>query len=150
MEQRFQAEIQKLGSRVVLPIPLDPNTIWGEKARHDVYGTINTARIRGPLVIEKDHYYLALGPAWRRDNEIEAGMTVTVTLEAEGPQIAAMAEDLMAAFAAAPAALAFYNALPTFYRKNYLRWVTSAKRPETRAKRIGEMIELLAAEKRER
>jgi uncharacterized protein YdeI (YjbR/CyaY-like superfamily) len=61
-----------------------------------------------------------------------------------------MAEDLQTAFAQAPSALSFFNSLPTFYQKNYMRWVNSAKRAETRAKRIDEMIELLKAGKREK
>jgi uncharacterized protein YdeI (YjbR/CyaY-like superfamily) len=77
-------------------------------------------------------------------------MTVTVHLAAEGPQTDAMATDLAAAFQAEPAAVAFFNALPTFYRKNYMRWVNGAKRPETRVKRIQELIELLKAGKRAR
>lgn len=150
MEQTFQTTVQKQGSRVVIILPFDPNQCWGAKERHNVHGLINGVRIRGPLVVEQSSYHLALGPAWRRDSGIEAGMTVTVQLEAEGPQVARMADDLNSAFADAPTALAFFHTLPTFYQKNYMRWVESAKRPETRTQRIAEMIELLKAGKRER
>ena len=44
----------------------------------------------------------------------------------------------------------FFESLPTFYRKNFMRWIDSAKRPETRAKHIAEVIETLKAHKRER
>lgn len=150
MEQMFQTTVQKQGSRVVIILPFDPNQCWGAKERHNVHGLINGVRIRGPLAAEGDVYALALGAAWRRDSGIEAGMIVTVQLEAEGPQVDRMADDLNSAFAGAPTALAFFNALPTFYQKNYMRWIESAKRPETRAKRIEEMIELLKAGQRER
>lgn len=148
--QRFQTTVQKEGSRVFIRLPFDPNQRWGAKERHNVHGAINGVTIRGPLAADGNSYTLTLGPAWRRDSGIEAGVGVTVQLSAEGPQVATMAADLTAAFVAAPAALAFFNALPTFYQKNYMRWVDSAKRPETRAKRIEEMIALLKAEKRER
>jgi hypothetical protein len=150
MEQSFQTTVQKQGSRVFVALPFDPNQWWGEKERHNVHGTINAIRIRGTLAVEGDTYYLALGPAWRRDCGIEAGMVVTIQLEAEGPQVAVMAEDLNHAFVQTPTALAFFHSLPTFYQKNYMRWVDSAKRPETRAKRIEEMIALLKEGKRER
>lgn len=150
MEQEFTATVAQVGTRVFIRLPFDPNTCWGEKHRHDVQGTINGLTIRGPLVAGEAGYALALGPAWRRDNGIEAGMTVTVRLAVEGPQVATMAADLAAAFAAAPAAHEFFNTLPTFYRKNYLRWIDSAKRPSTRAARIQEMIGLLEANQRER
>lgn len=149
-EESFQTIVQKQGSRVFIVLPFDPNQRWGAKERHNVYGAINGVTIRGPLLVDGSSYYLALGPAWRRDSGIEAGAPVTVTLMAEGPQVAAMAADLSAAFVGAPNAREFFNSLPTFYQKNYMRWVESAKRPETRAKRITEMIELLKAGKRER
>lgn len=150
MEQQFTATIEQAGKQVILPIPFDPNKLWGQKERHDVAGTIDGIKIRGPLRLKGSQYLLTLGSAWRRDCGIVVGMSVTVFLEPEGPQIGKMAEDLQSAFGAAPAATAFFNTLPTFYRKNYMRWIESAKRPETRAQRIAQMIELLIAEKRER
>ena len=150
MEQTFQATVLKQGSRVVIVLPFDPNQSLGPKERHNVHGVINGVRIRGPLTVESDSYRPSLGPAWRRDSGIEVGMTVTVHLESEGPQVTTMAEDINAAFASVPTALAFFNSLPTFYQKNYMRWVESAKRPETRANRIEEMIALLKEGQRER
>lgn len=150
MAQCFQTIVQEQGSRVFIALPFDPNICWGNKERHNVHGTINDVRVRGPLAVDGEMYYLTLGLAWRRDHGIEAGMGVTVILEAEGPQVATMAADLTAAFAETPVALAFFHTLPTFYQKNYLRWIDSAKRPETRAKRIAEMIVLLREGKRER
>jgi uncharacterized protein YdeI (YjbR/CyaY-like superfamily) len=38
--------------------------------------------------------------------------------------------------------------MPSYYRNNATRWIESAKRPETRAKRIEETVEL--ARRRER
>lgn len=134
----------------MIEIPFDPNQQWGIKRRHDVTGTINNISIRGPLEKDDDCYFLLLGPAWRRDSGLDANAQVTVVLMPEGPQIATMAEDLQLAFAKSSEATAFFNSLPTFYRKNYMRWIDSAKRPETRTTRIAEMISLLNAEKRER
>jgi uncharacterized protein YdeI (YjbR/CyaY-like superfamily) len=61
-----------------------------------------------------------------------------------------MAADLAAAFDAEPAARRFFESLPTFYRKNFMRWIDQAKRPDTRARRIAETIATLNAGKRER
>lgn len=48
----------------------------------------------------------------------------------------AMPDDLAAALAAQPAASAQFAAFPPGARREYLEWVTSAKQPATRAKRI--------------
>ena len=49
-----------------------------------------------------------------------------------------------------PAAGRFFESLPTIYRKNFMRWIDGAKRPETRAKRIAETVATLKSGKRER
>ena len=79
------------------------------------------------------------------------GGEVIVELTPEGPQRADLAEDIAAALAANPAAAAFFDTLAQFYRKAYLRWIdATTRRPDLRAARIAEVVELLAAEVKER
>jgi uncharacterized protein YdeI (YjbR/CyaY-like superfamily) len=40
-----------------------------------------------------------------------------------------------------PAAAAYFDAKPAWYRRTALRWVMSAKREETRERRLGQLIE---------
>jgi len=48
-------------------------------------------------------------------------------------------------------AAAFFDTLAQFYRKAYLRWIdVTTRRPELRAARIAEVVELLAAGIKER
>ena len=46
------------------------------------------------------------------------------------------------------AAWADWDKRPPSYRRSALHWITSAKRPETRAKRLGELIEVSAEGRR--
>jgi hypothetical protein len=149
-EKRFKATIAKTGSRVYLPIPFDPNASWGTKQRHHIRGTINGCVIRGSLGSDGTQHFLPLGAAWRRDNGVEAGAQVDVALWPEGPQSAALAPDVAAALDAAPQAKAFFESLATFYRNTYIKWIEGAKRPETRAARIAEMMVLLKAGKKQK
>lgn len=57
-------------------------------------------------------------------------------------------EDFSIALAATPAAAQVFDGLAPSHRYEYLEWITEAKRPETRAKRIGEALEWLAEGKR--
>jgi hypothetical protein len=148
--QSFQTTIAQSGEKTYLEIPFDPNATWGSKERHYVTGAIDDCPIRGCLVCVGTQYYLVLGPAWRRDNGIEAGANVTVVLSPDGPQSESLAADLAAAFATEPQARTFFDSLAPFYRNNYLRWIESARRPETRRVRIAEMLRLLNAGKRQR
>jgi hypothetical protein len=148
--QRFKTIIEKSGTRTFITVPFDPNDVWGSKQRHHVAGTINDCAVRGPLDSDGIIFFLPLGAAWRRDNNLDAGAAVDVVLAVEGPQVDLLEPDVAAALEAEPQAKAFFEALPTFYRKNYMRWIDSAKRPETRAARIETMLSLLKAGKREK
>ena len=148
--QRFTTTIAKSGSRTYLVIPFDPDEIWGVKQRHYVTGSINGFPIRGSLGSDGSQFFLPLGAAWRRDNGLDAGASVEVVLDAEGPQSATLAPDVVAALDAEPDAKLYFDSLATFYRNNYIRWIGSAKRPETRRARITEMVSLLKAGKKQR
>jgi uncharacterized protein YdeI (YjbR/CyaY-like superfamily) len=83
---------------------------------------------------------------WMRDTGVAAGDDVTIELAPEGPQRDDLADDIRAALEAVPAAGAFFDTLAQFYRKAYLRWIDgTTRRPDLRAARIAEVVELLAA-----
>ena len=143
--QRFKATIAKSGTRALIVLPFNPNDVWGVKERHYIAGSVNGCRVRGPLDSNGTQFFLSLGAAWRRDNNLDAGANVDVVLSPEGPQSESLSPDISAALDAEPEAKAFFDALASFYRKNYVRWIESAKRPETRSARIAEMVKLLNA-----
>ena len=143
--QRFKTTIAKYGTRTLIVIPFNPNDVWGVKQRHYIEGSVNGCRVRGPLESNGTQFFLSLGAAWRRDNDLDAGAKVDVVLSPDGPQSEQLAPDVSAALDAEPEAKAFFDSLATFYRKNYVRWIESAKRTETRCARIAEMVTLLKA-----
>jgi Bacteriocin-protection, YdeI or OmpD-Associated/Domain of unknown function (DUF1905) len=143
--QRFKAIIAKYGTRTLIELPFDPNDVWGVKKRHYVVGSVSGCQVRGSLDSNGTQFFLSLGAAWRRGNNLDAGAKVDVVLSPEGPQTESLSHDISSALDAEPEARAFFDALATFYRKNYIRWIESAKRPETRSARIAEMVKLLKA-----
>jgi hypothetical protein len=150
--QTFRAVIAA-GSRGggVIAIPFDPDAIWGSKAQHPVGGRISGVRVRGTLSQGPAGWVLTVNPSRIRCGQFAIGADVTVELTPEGPQRGDLAEDIAAALAASPAAGAFFDTLAQFYRKAYLRWIdATTRRPEVRAARIGEVVELLAAGIKER
>lgn len=143
--ERFAARVVTERKRVYLPIPFDPDEVWGRKAEHHVRGTINGRDLRGVIEPLDDGRGIVLGPAWRRDRHIDTGDTVDVALEPEGPQRDDLAEDVSSALAANPAAGEFFDSIAQFYRRAYLRYIDATKRrPDVRAERIAEVVALLA------
>jgi uncharacterized protein YdeI (YjbR/CyaY-like superfamily) len=60
----------------------------------------------------------------------------------------AVPEDLRAALDAEPKAAATFDGFPPGARRDYLEWITEAKRAETREKRIAQTVEWLAEGKK--
>ena len=148
--QSFKAVVSQSGTRVFVPIPFNPNDVWGVKGRHHITGTVNGYGVRGSLGSDGTQYFLLLGAAWRRGCGLEVGTTVTVVLSPEGPQTESLAPDVNSALDAEPKAKAFFESLATFYRNAYIKWIEGAKKPETRSARIKEMIELLKAGRKQK
>ena len=148
--QRFKTVLMKSGSRVFIPIPFNPNEVWSVKQRHYIKGTVNGHGVRGSLGSDGKQYFLPLGAAWRRGCGLDAGDDVEVALSPEGPQSETLSTDVANALDAEPQAKSFFESLATFYRNSYIKWIESAKKPETRTARIQEMIELLKAGKKQK
>jgi hypothetical protein len=145
--QRFVARVTAgPGGKLVVPVPFDPDSVWDTKARHHVAGTVNGARVRAVLEPAGDGFGFTLGPKSPGARGVAVGTEVTVELAPEGPQRDDLAEDVAAALAADPDAGAFFDSLAQFYRRAYLRWIDATKRrPEQRAERIAEVVQLLKA-----
>ena len=148
--QSFAATLQKEGNFTFVAIPFSPREVWGTKPRYYVTGTINGIAVRGTLGASGQDYFLRLGAKWMQDCGIEPAANVTVQLSLEGPQEGSISSDISKALSGNKKAKVFFDGLPTFYRKNYIRWIESAKREATRAKRIDDMVKLLEQEKREK
>ena len=74
---------------------------------------------------------------------IVAGVKPTKAVKAPKPEIA-MPDDFAASLAADPEAQRHFDAFAPSYRRDYLEWITTAKAPVTRAKRIGEAVSWIA------
>jgi len=142
--QQFRAVIT-VGpdGRAVIAVPFNPDETWGAK--------IDGRRVRGRLVPGASGWALPVNPTRMRGTDMAIGDEVAVDLEPEGPQRGDLADDIAAALAANPAAAAFFDTLAQFYRKAYLRWIdATTRRPDVRAARIAEVVDLLATGTKER
>jgi hypothetical protein len=146
--QKFTTTLADNGrAGAFVAVPFDPDEVWAAKRRHHVRGTVNGCGVRGVIETGDAQPGFTVGAAWLRDFRGGAiGDTVTVVIAPEGPQRNDLDDDVAAALDANPEAGAFFDSLAQFYRKAYLKWVDGAKRrPEVRAERIAELVQLLTA-----
>jgi hypothetical protein len=94
-------------------------------------------------------HWLKVNPKMREAAGIDAGNVVTLEIAParEEPELKVPA-DLRKALAAAPKAQALWSDITRIARRDWIHWIVSARRPETRARRIDNACAMLAAGKR--
>jgi hypothetical protein len=115
-----------------------------------VEGTINGFPFRATLEPDgKKSHWLRVNRRLSESAGAEAGDTVTLEIAPVGeepePRVPA---DLRKALAVAPKARALWSDITPVARRDWIYWITCAKRPETRARRIVNACSMLAAGKR--
>lgn len=87
---------------------------------------------------------IGLAKAARTEAGVEIGSTYDVEIALdEGDRTVEVPDDLAAALAADPDARARFDGLAPSHRKEFVRWVTEAKRESTRADRVAKTLEML-------
>ena len=101
-----------------------------------------TARLR--LAVMGGKNLIGLSKAARAELGVEIGDEVTASIEVDtAERVVEVPEDLAAALDAESGLRAAFDALPYSHRKEHVRAITDAKRPETRARRVAAAIEIL-------
>lgn len=125
-----------------ITIPFDVEQVFGAK-RVAVRATVNGAVYRGSIVRMGGRYMLGIPKAFREEAGIEAGDTIKVTIEADDkPRTVDVPKELAAAIKKAGLSAA-WEKLSYTHRKEHVRAVEEAKRPETRIKRIEKTVDTL-------
>jgi hypothetical protein len=140
---RFQAVLGAEDSGVFIEVPLDVPAVFG-RARPAVRVTVNGHPFRSTVAVYGSRYYLPVKREFREAAGVAAGDRVEVELEAdEEPRTVEPPADLAAALAADPAARAAFDRLSFTHRREYVEWVTGARRPETRRRRVQQAVDML-------
>ena len=130
-----------------ITIPFDVEKIFGSK-RVPVKAEINGAVYRGSIVVMGGKYMLGIPKAFREAAGVKAGDKITVAIEADDtPRTVESPADLDAAIRKAGLS-DYWEKLSYTHRKEHVRAIEEAKRPETRIKRIEKAVEMLAAKRK--
>ena len=106
------------------------------RRKGSIWSTVNVDRFNA---LKADGQMTSAGERAYEENKHKTG------LYAYERELAALSPEDEAQFRKHKAAWADWEGRPPGYRKVVLHWVTSAKKPETRAKRLGILIESSAA-----
>lgn len=146
---RFEAELRVEGKTATyVEVPPEAVTALGGK-RVPVVARINGATVRTTVFTYGEQSVIPVNRGFRAAAGVTAGEIVAVELEADdAPRTVAVPDDLARGLAgAAPAAREAWEALSFTGRRECVEWLASARRAETRARRLAQALERLAARK---
>jgi Bacteriocin-protection, YdeI or OmpD-Associated/Domain of unknown function (DUF1905) len=148
---RIQFSVQlKAGEQggVYFILPKRESAKFGVRGRVPVTGTINDYPFRSSIFPVGDGtHYMAVNRAVREGANVAAGDRVRVLMEADTAERAVVIpSDLDKALAKSKRARARFDKLSYTHRKEHAGWIESAKRPETRARRIEQVLAKLATD----
>src|SRR5262245_52833374 len=131
-----------------LTLPKDASRKLPSRGMTTVEGTINGVAFRATLEPDgQKSHWLKVDRKLREAAGANAGDLVTLELSPEALE-PTVPPDLRKALAAAPKARALWADITTNARTDWIHWITSAKQPETRARRVENACSMLAAGKR--
>jgi uncharacterized protein YdeI (YjbR/CyaY-like superfamily) len=116
----------------------------GGGKRPPVTITLNGHRWKSQVALMRGRYLLGLSNANRRAAGVSTGdeVEVEVQLDAE-PRVVVEPEDFARALDAEPGARAAYDRLAYSHKREHVRSIESAKKADTRARRIEKVMEML-------
>jgi hypothetical protein len=129
-----------------IEVPPEVIETLGKGKKPPVVVTVNGYTYRNTVAVMGGRYMISLSAKNREAAGVAAGQEVDVELELDtAPREVAVPEDLAAALAAEPKALAFFDGLSYSQRSWFVLGIEEAKKPETRANRIVKAVERLAS-----
>lgn len=153
---RFKAKLlrpantAKGSSWTFLVLPGSASAKLPTRGMTTVQGTMNGCPFRATLEPDgQGSHWLRVNRKLREAAGAEVGDIVTLEIMSVAEQLEPrVPADLRKALAAAPRARALWSDITPIARRDWIFWITSAKGSETRARRIGNACEMLAAGKR--
>ncbi len=143
MTYKFEATIQNISNKdaTYVEIPFDVEKEFGSK-RVKVKATFDGINYRGSIVkMGLPCYIIGITKDIRKQIGKEAGDNVFVEIEKdEDVRIVELPDDLKSAINKNEEAMKFYESLSYSAKRKYVQWITSAKKAETREKRIMEAV----------
>ena len=144
--KKFNAEIKKIEGKdgAYIEIPFDVEEVYGAK-RVKVKATFDGVEYRGSIVkMGLPCYIIGITKEIRKKIEKEPGDIIEVTIEKdEEDRVVEIPTDFKERIELDNNIKEFWNTLSFSIQKKYVTWITSAKKEETRNKRIDTAIEKL-------
>jgi hypothetical protein len=142
MTVRETVTLEARGSGVVAQLTVDVREHFG-RARPPVRVTVNGETLRTTIAVYGGTSFVGFNAQFRETARLAVGDEVELVIEAdEEPRTVELPEELIEALGADERA--FFDTLSYTHRREYVEWVASAVRADTRARRAVRARQMLA------
>lgn len=129
-----------------LRVPDELVDALGSGRRPKVVVTLAGYRYRTTVAPMGGQYLVPLSAEHRTAAGVAAGEVVEVDIELDqAPRVVEVPDDLAAALSRDERARAYFDGLAYSHRKEWVRWIVEAKKPETRSARLDRTMATLRA-----
>ena len=138
----FSATVELGGKTATgIEVPSDVVDSLGQGRRPAVKITVNGHGYRTTVARMGGRFLVPLSAQIRAAAGVSAGDEIVVGIEFDAaPRTVELPDDLALALAADPVAAKTFEACAPSHKKEWVRWVTAAKRAETRAARVAKTV----------
>ncbi|NNE47956.1 MAG: DUF1905 domain-containing protein [Rhodothermales bacterium] len=145
-KHELEAKIEKgRGGGAFVTIPFDVGIVFGAKGRVPVVATFDGEVYRGSIAPMAEHHVLGIVKEIRGKVGKDVGDLVQVVIKRDLEERKVdVPADLEMALRSDSTAREFFRSLSYTGQKEYARWITSARKAETRRRRIEKAVEMLA------
>jgi hypothetical protein len=148
----FYAELLQHGemNAAYIEFPFDVKELFGERGQVKVKALIEgKVMYRGSLAkMGYDSYVLGITQEVRKQLDKKFGEKINIVLEQdEEERTVPIPADVQEVISKNKKASEFFSRLSFTHRKEYIRWIESAKKDETRSKRIKQFMDIMKAGK---
>jgi hypothetical protein len=145
-ELHFESGLEWDQDACFIRVPPEVMTALGDKKRLPVKVTINGYTYRTTVAVYGGKFYLGVRREIREAAGVVAGDQLTVRLEYDAElRTVDLPDALRAALEADAAMAAAFGRLSYTRKKEFVQWVTGAKRPETQRRRMEQVVAMLRA-----
>jgi hypothetical protein len=145
-ELHFESGLESDQDACFIRVPPEVMTALGDKKRLPVKVTINGYTYRTTVAVYGGKFYLGVRREIREAAGVAAGDQLTVRLEYDAElRTVDLPDALRAALEADAAMAAAFGRLSYTRKKEFVQWVTGAKRPETQRRRMEQVVAMLRA-----
>jgi len=144
---RFRAQLLRRGPAAAVVLDEARVAAVGEGARRfPVVATVNGYTWRTSVARMGGEFLVGLNREARDGAGVQAGDEAEVTIEPDqAPREVEVPEALAEALAADLQAAAAFERMAFTRRKEYARWISEAKRAETRQRRVAQAVQMIRA-----